>query len=134
MRIARGTIVAVADGENLSLFRNEGDEATINLSALPPEQVETANAGSGARHPSSAANPDDSQQAEDGFSAGTIAILNRQVLDGKIDKLLIFAAPRTLGEFRKHYHKNLSAALVGEIDKDLTGHTIKDIEKAVEAI
>ena len=134
MRIARGTIVAVADGENLNLFRNDGDEAAINLSALPPEQVDSSNAGSGARHSSSAANPDDSQQAEDGFSAGIVDILNRQVLDGNIDKLLIFAAPRTLGELRKRYHKNLSAILVGEIDKDLTGHTIKDIEKAVQAI
>ena len=134
MQIARGTIVAVADGENLNLFRNDGDEAAINLSALPSEEVDTSNSGSGARHRSSSANPDDSQQDEDRFSAGIVDNLNRQVLDGKIDKLLIIAAPRTLGELRKHYHKNLSAALVGEVDKDLTGHSIREIEKAVGAI
>jgi hypothetical protein len=39
--------------------------------------------------------------------------------------------PRTFGELRKHYHKSLSAILVGEIEKDLTGHNIQDIEKAL---
>jgi len=38
-----------------------------------------------------------------------------------------------LGELRKHYHKSLTAALVGEIAKDLTGHSIADIEKTVAA-
>jgi len=32
---------------------------------------------------------------------------------------------------RKHYHKALSAKVVGEIAKDLTGHGLHDIEKAV---
>jgi protein required for attachment to host cells len=53
------------------------------------------------------------------------------VLDGKITDLVIIAAPRTLGELRKHYHKKLSATLVGEIAKDLTGHAVQDIEKAI---
>ena len=40
---------------------------------------------------------------------------------------------RTLGEMRKGYHKQLSAVLIGELDKDLTGHSVQDIEKALEA-
>lgn len=133
MQLPQGTVVAVVDGEKLSTFCNDGDGASISLSALPASDVDASNAGSGSRHPSSAANPDDSQQTEDGFSAGVAKSLNRQVLDGKIEKLLIVAAPRTLGELRKHYHKNLSAILVGEIDKDLTGHDMQDIEKALQA-
>ncbi|WP_242154832.1 host attachment protein [Sphingomonas sp. BAUL-RG-20F-R05-02] len=43
----------------------------------------------------------------------------------------MIAAPRTLGELRKHYHKTLEAKLVGEVSKDLTGHTTADIEKAI---
>ncbi len=38
-----------------------------------------------------------------------------------------------LGELRKHYHKQLSAVLVGEVAKDLTGHSEGDIEKAIAA-
>ncbi|MBC7506924.1 MAG: host attachment protein, partial [Sandarakinorhabdus sp.] len=64
---------------------------------------------------------------------GTAAMLNSQVLDGKIDSLIVVAAPRTLGELRKHYHKALSAVLVGEIAKELTGHSIADIEKTIAA-
>ena len=134
MKLANGTIVAVADGENLNLFRNDGDEGDLRLEAMPSTDVDTANTGSGGRHQSSAGNPDESQQAEDNFSAGIADQLNRQVLTGKIKNLVIIAAPRTLGELRKHYHKALSAVLGGEIDKDLTGHSLQDIEKAVAAM
>ncbi len=133
MQLAKGATVAVADGEKFVLFRNSGDEAHPKLTPVPTAEVGTANKGSGGRHHSSAANPDDSQVEEDSFAAGTAALLNRQVLGGKIAHLVVIAAPRTLGELRKHYHAKLSAALVGEIAKDLTGHSVKDIEKAIAA-
>ena len=131
MDIPKGGIVAVADGEKLNMFRNLGDEANPKLTASAVEDVANENKGSGARHQSSAANPDSSQIDEDSFAAGTAELLNRQVLGGQIDNLIIIAAPRTLGELRKHYHQKLSAVLVGEIAKDLTGHSAREIEKAV---
>ncbi len=100
---------------------------------MPDADVSTGNKGSGGRHHSSAANPADSQQDEDGFAAGVAELLNKRVLDGKIDHLVVVAAPRTLGELRKHYHKSLSGILVGEIAKDLTGHAVADVEKAIAA-
>lgn len=133
MKISKGAIVAVADGETLNLFRNTGDEASPTLIAAPHGEVATDNMGSGGRHQSSAANPDDSQQDEDAFAAGIVQILNRGVLDGKIKQLVVVAAPRTLGEMRKHYHKNLVATLIGELPKDLTGHSAAEIEKAIAA-
>lgn len=133
MQLARGTTVAVADGEKFVLFRNSGDEVHPALAPVATADVGTDNKGSGGRHHSSAANPDDSQIAEDGFAAGTAALLNRQVLAGKITHLLVIAAPRTLGELRKHYHAKLSDVLVGEIHKDLTGHSVKEIEKTIAA-
>jgi protein required for attachment to host cells len=39
-------------------------------------------------------------------AAGVADFLNKQVLSGKIDDIVIIAAPKTLGELRKHYHKN----------------------------
>jgi protein required for attachment to host cells len=133
MHIPKGATVAVADGEILNLFRNTGDEATPKLTALPDVEVGTTNHGSGGRHQSSSANPADSQQDEDSFAAGIAEILNRRVLDGKIEHLVVVAAPRTLGELRKRYHKALEAVLVGEIAKDLTGHSITDVEKIIGA-
>ena len=131
MQLPKGTTVAVADGEILKLFRNTGDATNPKLIALPGSDVLSDNKGSGARHQSSSANPDNSQVEEDSFAAGIAGLLNRQVLDGKVTDLIVIAAPWTLGELRKHYHNKLSATLVGEISKDLTGHSLQDIEKAI---
>ncbi|MBB6411958.1 host attachment family protein [Mesorhizobium sangaii] len=133
MDIPKGATVAVADGERLNLFRNTGDEANPPLTASAGDDVTNDNRGSGARHQSSSANPDNSQIEEDSFATGTADLLNRQVLGGQIENLIIIAAPRTLGELRKHYHQKLTAVLVGEIAKDLTGHSAQEIEKAVGA-
>ncbi len=133
MKIPKGTTIAVADGETLNLFSNTGEESAPTLTARPDAVISTENKGSGGRHHSSSANPSESQQEEDSFAAGTAEMLNKRVLDGKIDSLIIVAAPRTLGELRKHYHKALSAILVGEIAKDLTGHSLADVEKIIAA-
>lgn len=132
MRLPKGATVAVADGEKLNLFRNTGDETNPRLTALPSPDIRSAK-GSGAGHESSSANPDHNQAEEDGFAAGVAELLNRRVMDGKITDLIVIAAPRTLGELRKHYHQTLSAKLVGEIAKDLTGHLAHDVEKAIAA-
>ena len=131
MQLPKGATVAVADGEKLRLFRNTGDETNPKLTLLPGSDVSSDNKGSGSRHQSSSANPDNSQVEEDSFAAGIADLLNRQVLDGKVTDLIVIAAPRTLGELRKHYHKKLSATLVGEVAKDLTGHSLQDVEKAI---
>ena len=131
MKLPNNAMVAVADGETLCLFRNGGDEGGLALSALEAPTLGGGNAGSGGRHHSSSANPDDSHLAEDGYAAGAAAWLNRQVLDGKVDALMVIAAPKTLGELRKHYHKQLEAVLVGELSKDLVGHPLAAIEAAV---
>jgi len=133
MQLPQNTIIAVADGEKFNLFQNEGDAANVKLKAMPSAEIDSSKISSGGRHSSSSANPDDSQQEEDGFSSGVADMLNKQVLDGKIKSLVVVAAPRTLGEMRKSYHKSLSDVLIGELAKDLTGHSLQDIEKALAA-
>jgi protein required for attachment to host cells len=133
MDIPKGAIIAVADGEKLNLYRNDGDASVPELKELPDAVVASDNRGAGVRHHSSSANPDESQQEEDSFAAGIAEMLNKRVLDGAFSSLIIVAAPRTLGELRKHYHKALSAVLVGELAKDLTGHSLADVQKALVA-
>lgn len=133
MQLSKGATVVVADGEKFQLFRNAGDEAGLKLVAVPHDGVGDEHKGSSSSRHGSSANPDGGQDKEDDFSAGVAALLNRKVLDGKIDHLLIVAAPRTLGALRQHYHDKLSAILVGEIAKDLTGHDLHALEKAVAA-
>ncbi|UJW83903.1 host attachment family protein [Devosia sp. SL43] len=130
MMLAKGTTVAVADGEKLNLFRNAGDEAGMQLEVLPRRTIENS-AGTSGGHQSSSGNPDHGQADEDGFSAGIVDYLNQQALSGAIDGLVIIAAPRALGEMRKHYHKALTAQLKGEIAKDLTGHSMTEVESAI---
>jgi len=132
MQLSRGATVAVADGEKFNLFRNAGDEVELKLVPLAHDAVDADNRASAGRHGSSA-NPDGGQDAEDGFSAGVVELLNKKVLEGQITSLLVIAAPRTLGALRKHYHQKLTAILAGEIHKDLAGHTVQGIEKAIAA-
>ena len=132
MMLPKGTTVAVADGEKLNLFRNSGDEAGLNLAPIAHSDVDSEGQGTGSRRNSSG-NPDASQSSEDGFSAGIVDMLNKGVLEGTIAGLVVIAAPRALGEMRKHYHKSLSAKLLGEIAKDLTGHSLADVEAAIQA-
>ncbi|MET3925457.1 host attachment protein [Devosia sp. 2618] len=132
MMLPKGTTVAVADGEKLNIFRNSGDEANLKLAPTTLSDVDAESSGSGSRQDSSG-NPDGNQSAEDGFSAGIVAMLNKSVLDGKVHGLVVIAAPRALGEMRKHYHKTLSSKLLAEIAKDLTGHSVSDVEAAIKA-
>ena len=131
MQLPHGATVAVADGEKLLMFKNIGDEAAVKLENLDAGEVAAENAGSGLRHHSSSANPDNGQSEEDGFAGGIADMLNKKVLSGDITALVVVAAPRTLGELRQNYHKNLSAILIGELAKDLTGHSVHDIEGAI---
>ena len=57
--------------------------------------------------------------------------LNAQVLGHKIEHLVLIAAPRTLGEMRRHYHKQLEGVLMGELAKDLSGRKGPEILAAL---
>ena len=131
MMLPRNATVAVADGESLRLFRNSGDEARMELTALPEPSLHDADAGSGGRHHSSSANHDDKRMSEDNFAASCAAWLNREVLEGRIEALVVIADPRTLGELRKQYHQKLQGVLLQDMPKDLAGHSVADIAAAV---
>lgn len=73
------------------------------------------------------------QLEEDRFAAAAADLLKRRALANEYDSLIVIAPAKTLGELRKHYHKEVSDRLQGELSKDLTGHTIPDIEKALLA-
>ena len=133
MQLPIGVTVAVLDGERFSLFRNTGDEANPKLAAVPHAAIDDDHKGSSIGHQSSSANPSGGQADEDGFTVGAADYLNKQVLAGKIDTLIVIAPPRALGELRKHYHKALSAVLRGEIAKELVGLNTDDLEKAIAA-
>lgn len=130
MKLPKGTLVAVVDGEKLALFENTGP-TEVKLKALPVGAIEDRASGASGRT-SSGANPDNDTQAEDGFAVGVADAINARVLNGKVENLLVIAAPKTLGQLRKGWHKQTESKLVGEIAKDLTGHSTDDIAAAIE--
>ncbi|MEW9808255.1 host attachment protein [Mesorhizobium marinum] len=131
MILPNNAVVAVVDGKRMRLFRNAGREPHIELVDLPSPELEPAKAGSGSRHRSSSANPDDRRQAEDDFAAAVADHLNGEALADRIEQLVIIADPRTLGELRRHFHDVLEKRLIGQLAKDLSGRPPEAIKAAI---
>ena len=120
MLLPHGTVIALVDGKHLELYRNGGNEAEPTFAALPAPMLDDHN-HSGASHHSSAGNHDGHMVIEDAHAGAAVAWLNNEVLSHRIEHLVVVAAPRTLGEMREHYHKQLERVLLCELHKDLIG-------------
>lgn len=145
MELPHKAFVVVADGRKMLFLRNEGDAAYPNLVV---ERVREQDALSNGEQPSNEPVTDFSsassgrsnyvetdfhQLEEDQFAAETAERLKKRALRNDFESLVIIAPPKTLGELRKHYHKEVSGRLIGEIDKDLTGHPVPEIEAALRS-
>ena len=130
MKLPKGALVAVVDGEKLALFENTGQQE-VQLTAKPTPDIAERASGAAGRI-SSEANPDNDTQAEDGFAMGVADVLNKWVLTNKVEHLFVIAAPKTLGQLRKGWHKETEGRLVGELSKDLTGHSTDQIAAAID--
>ena len=131
MILNNGTLVAVTDGERLRLFHNKGHEPHLELVEIEDSVLEVARAGSGGRHRSSTANPDESRLREDDFAGSVAGYLNHQALTEAYEHILVIADPRTLGEMRKHYQPSLRAKLAGEIGRDFVKHSVESLKHAL---
>jgi protein required for attachment to host cells len=143
MNIPPETHVLVMDGSKMLLFRNRGSEVEPVLETIDTrEQDSAATRDQGTSGPgstfqsagsarSSYEQTDFHQMDEDRFAVDAADMLNRMVLQHKMDKLIIVAAPRTLGELRKHLHGEVEKRVIGEISKDLAGHPTGDILAAI---
>jgi protein required for attachment to host cells len=143
MHLPHKSVVLVADGRKLLFLRNQGDDVHPNLVVELAEEQENpstseqatdsagmASSSHGASR--STVEPTDFHQIEeDRFAADAADMLKRKAFANDYEALIVVAPPRTLGELRKHYHKEVSDRLTGELDKDLTGHPIDQIEKAL---
>jgi protein required for attachment to host cells len=138
MRIPHDACILVADGRKMLFFRNEGDADAPSLivedqklQANPADRHQKTDAAGQASSTTGGTmgEVDFHQQAEDRFAAEAAEILRKRALANDFESLIIVAPPKTLGEMRKHYHKAVSDKLAGELDKDLTGHPVDQIEK-----
>lgn len=145
MQLPNNSVVLVADGRKSLFFRNEGDSDFPNLAIEEKaEQINPAHheqaadtAGQSMKtvdgRGGSMDEVDFHQQEEDRFAAEIAEQLKRRALANEFEALVIVAPPRTLGELRKHYHKEVERRIVGEVPKDLTGMPVAEIEKVLQA-
>ena len=131
MQLPHGTIVAVADGTKLTLYRNGGGDGAPHLTAIGAPGVGTHKSDAGVRHHGGAANPSDRQIDEDDYAAATANLLNTMALANEIDALVVIAPPKTLGELRRHWHKVTAGKIVAELGKEMTGASVAEIAAMV---
>jgi protein required for attachment to host cells len=144
MQIPHDSFVLVVDGRKSLFFRNEGDGEFPNLiverkdgHADPKDREIKSDApgrafgGGDAR--SAYEETDFHQQEEDRFAAETAEMLEARALSNDYQALVVVAPPRTLGELRKHYHKEVERRLVAEVPKDLVNVPVAEIEKVLQA-
>lgn len=133
MLLPHGIAIALVNGAQFELYRNAATETEPRLENVPIPELEPHNKGAGVRHQVSPANPSGNLLEEDAHAAAVADWLNQEALAHKFERLVIAAAPRTLGELRRHYHKELDAVIVAELDKDIVGAQPNAIIAALRA-
>ena len=145
MPLPNNALVLVTDGRKLLLLRNHGDTAQIDLrverhderSDQKNGEMTTDTSGSTGQSTGYGMNSyettDFHQLEEDRWAKQAAERVNARALRNDFDALAIIAPPRTLGELRKCLHKAAAARVVCEIDKEMTGRPIADIEALLVA-
>lgn len=125
MLIPHGMLVVLADSHDWRVLRNTGTEAAPVLEAQnTPALAETHHVGGhGGAHATEVAH------------AGAIgAWLERQAQSHGLDSWVLIAAPRMLGEMRRHLGHGAARALVRTLAKDLIAHSEAEVLAALRAI
>lgn len=145
MKIANGTWILVGDGRKAMVLRNDGLAEAPNLHCIATrEQTVAPTRAYGSDAPGRAfASIDGRRSAVDNtdwhdleerrFAATLAADLNAAAHDGRYEHLIVVAPPRILAELRQDLSGEARARVRAEIDKDLTRHTIADIETILMA-
>ncbi|PZQ50756.1 MAG: Host attachment protein [Rhodovulum sulfidophilum] len=145
MNIETGTWVLVADGEKYLLLRNIGDAELIDLRVMrheeqdnPPTREQGADrpgrlGDPGGRGRSAVEETDWNRLEKERFAKDLAEQLRVWALANRFPRLVVVADPRTLGVLRPEFHKAVTERLVAEIDKDLTGAPISEIEASLKA-
>ncbi len=145
MKIANGTWILVGDGRKAMVLRNDGLAEAPDLHCIATREKAnppTGDHGSAApgrpsvsrgvaRSAMEAADWNDLEERR--FAASLAADLNAAAHDGRYEHLIVVAPPRILAELRQDLSSEAKARLQAEIDKDLTRHTIADIETILMA-
>jgi protein required for attachment to host cells len=87
----------------------------------------------GANNRSAYQETDFHQLEENRFAAEAAEMLKTRALRNDFESLVVVAPPKTLGELRKHYHKEVEKRLAAEVPKDLTNMPVEEIERVLQS-
>ena len=142
LKIPHNAYVFVGDGRKALFLRNDGDEKFPNLKTEKVfEEENPSSHEQGTERPGhigkgsqsgrrSAVEPTDWHDIEEHrFARKVAAAMELVIRAGKVKALVVVAPPRTLADLRDAFHPDVKARVIAEINKDLTKHSIGDIEK-----
>ena len=132
MKVPHKAHVALVDGERFVLLRNDGQIFEPKLSKVEEPNLEPTNFSAGVKHQDTGGQISGSTDLNElAHGAAAAEWLNSKALSNEIEELLIVADPKTLGEMRRHYHKELEKRLIGEVDKALTHEPLERIAEVL---
>ena len=133
MKCPHKAYVALVDGENFLLARNDGQPFEPKLSVVATPDLETTNYSAGVRDQDDMGRRTGNSDLEElAHAAAAAEWLNAKALSDDLGDLIVIADPKSLGEMRRHYHKELQACLIGEIDKAIANEPLENVAKAIE--
>jgi protein required for attachment to host cells len=133
------TWIVVADGARARIFVNRGPGKGIELSGheLTAEHPRTSDivrdslprTHESVGHARHAIEPrvDPHQDAKREFTEYLAQVLDQSVAERAFDRFVVVAPPKMLGDFRKAMSKRLQPLLHGEVAKDLTKASSKEV-------
>lgn len=132
MRIPHNAQIAIANGERFLLMRNAGQPFEPKLERVDELDLLLTNFSAGVRHQDPAGQRSVSTDIDELAHGAAIADwLNDRALKGELGEIVLAADPRTLGQIRRHCHKETKGRVVGELDKDLTNLPIPEMERVL---
>lgn len=134
MKCPHNAHIALVDGERFVVLRNTGQIFEPKLEKVAEPDIEGTNFSAGVKHQDpTGQRKGNTDLNELAHATAAAEWLNSQALADEFEDLIVIADPKTLGEMRRHYHKELENRLAGELAKTLTSEPIDQIEKAIAA-
>jgi protein required for attachment to host cells len=143
--IHHGALVLVGDGEKAMFLRNIGNGNLKLTVERVLEQQNPATRDQGTDRPgrkpggdglsqSAIEETDWHQLAEDRFADEISKALFHLAHQQRFAELIVVAPPKVLGRLRRSMHKEVMDRVTAEIPKELTMHSVPDIEAVLRSL